>query len=73
MQASLRTRISQERHEIERLMELLAERAGVAKPKPPPVVERTHSPSEAERTAMIQLVNENQLLEVIISTLYLFS
>lgn len=64
MQASLRTRIAQERHEIERLTELLAERISTAKPKQPAVNDRIHSPSEAEITAMIQLVNENQLLEV---------
>lgn len=63
MQTSLKTRISQERHEIERLNEMLAERisAGMVKA---PVVDRAHSPSEAEMTAMIQLVSENQLLEV---------
>lgn len=63
MEASLRSRISQERHEIERLNELLAERVGSGKSKLA-LVERAHSPSEAEITAMIQLVNENRLLEV---------
>lgn len=60
MQALLKSRISQERSEIKRLMEMLMER-GVEKKKPK---ERIHSPNEAEMTAMIQLVKENQLLEV---------
>ncbi|XP_058794157.1 ralA-binding protein 1 isoform X2 [Phymastichus coffea] len=68
MQALLKTRISQERHEIERLHELLAERIGSGNAKLPSV-DRTHSPSEAEMTAMIQLVNENQLLEKKMTTL----
>ena len=51
----------QEKQEIERLSELLSERLS-SKPKVPS--DRMHSPSEAEITAMIQLVNENQLLEV---------
>lgn len=60
MQALLKSRISQERNEIKQLMEMLTER-GSEKKKPK---ERTHSPNEAEMTAMIQLVKENQLLEV---------
>lgn len=64
MQASLKTRIMQERHEIERLTEMLTERISAGKSLAP--FDRTHSPSEAEMTAMIQLVSENQLLEVII-------
>ena len=60
MQALLKSRISQERNEIKRLMEMLTE-LGTEKKKPK---ERTHSPNEAEMTAMIQLVKENQLLEV---------
>lgn len=60
MQALLKSRISQERNEIKRLMEMLTER-GTEKKKPK---ERIHSPNEAEMTAMIQLVKENQLLEV---------
>lgn len=43
-------------------MEMLIER-GPEKKKPK---ERAHSPNEAEMTAMIQLVKENQLLEVFI-------
>lgn len=61
MQALLKSRISQERSEIKRLMEMLTER-GTEKKKPNK--ERIHSPNEAEMTAMIQLVKENQLLEV---------
>lgn len=60
MQALLKSRISQEKNEIKRLMEMLTER-GLEKKKPK---ERIHSPNEAEMTAMIQLVKENQLLEV---------
>lgn len=60
MQALLKSRINQERSEIKRLMEMLTER-GLEKKKPK---ERIHSPNEAEMTAMIQLVKENQLLEV---------
>lgn len=60
MQALLKSRISQERNEIKRLMEMLTER-GTEKKKPK---ERMHSPNEAEMTAMIQLIKENQLLEV---------
>lgn len=60
MQALLKSRINQERNEIKRLMEMLMER-GTEKKKPK---ERIHSPNEAEITAMIQLVKENQLLEV---------
>ncbi|XP_043247809.1 ralA-binding protein 1 [Colletes gigas] len=59
MQALLKSRINQERNEIKRLMEMLSER-GPEKKKP---LERVHSPNEAEMTAMIQLVKENQLLE----------
>ena len=62
MQALLKSRINQERGEIKRLTETLLER-GPEKKKP---VERVHSPNEAEMTAMIQLVKENQLLEVYI-------
>ncbi|XP_029171449.1 ralA-binding protein 1 [Nylanderia fulva] len=65
MQALLKSRISQERNEIKRLMEMLAER-GTEKKKPK---ERIHSPNEAEMTAMIQLVKENQLLEKKMTTL----
>lgn len=61
MQALLKSRITQERNEIKRLMEMLTERGTMEKKKP---TERIHSPNEAEMTAMIQLVKENQLLEV---------
>lgn len=61
MQALLKSRISQERSEIKQLMETLSELGNVEKKKPK---ERIHSPNEAEMTAMIQLVKENQLLEV---------
>lgn len=60
MQALLKSRINQERCEIKRLVEMLSER-DLEKKKPK---ERVHSPNEAELTAMIQLVKENQLLEV---------
>lgn len=60
MQSQLKSRIAQERNEIKRLLETLAEK-GPEKPKPK---ERVHSPNEAELTAMIQLAKENQLLEV---------
>lgn len=69
MQALLKSRISQERNEIKQLMEMLTER-GSEKKKPK---ERTHSPNEAEMTAMIQLVKENQLLEVRVCSGCLFS
>lgn len=59
-QALLRSRISQERNEINRLTKMLMER-GTEKKKPK---ERTHSPNDAEMTAMMQLIEENNLLEV---------
>lgn len=63
MQALLKSRINQEKNEIKRLMEILSERGPEKKiPK-----ERAHSPNEAEMTAMIQLIKENQLLEVLIA------
>lgn len=62
MQALLKSRISQERSEIKRLMEMLTECSTKEEKKKPK--ERIHSPNEAEMTAMIQLVKENQLLEV---------
>jgi len=62
MQALLKSRINQERNEIKRLMEMLTERNTKEEKK---LKERTHSPNEAEMTAMIQLVKENQLLEVL--------
>ncbi|XP_076240852.1 ral interacting protein [Calliopsis andreniformis] len=65
MQALLKSRINQERCEIKRLTEMLLER-GPEKKKP---IERVHSPNEAELTAMIQLVKENQLLEKKMTTL----
>ncbi|XP_067210391.1 ralA-binding protein 1 isoform X2 [Linepithema humile] len=65
MQALLKSRISQERNEIKRLIEMVTE-LGTEKKKPK---ERTHSPNEAEMTAMIQLVKENQLLEKKMTTL----
>ncbi|KAK9301659.1 hypothetical protein QLX08_006077 [Tetragonisca angustula] len=65
MQALLKSRINQERNEIKRLMEMLTER-GPEKKKPK---ERVYSPNEAEMTAMIQLVKENQLLEKKMTTL----
>ncbi|KAG5317456.1 RLIP protein, partial [Pseudoatta argentina] len=71
MQALLKSRISQERNEIKRLMEMLTEHSTKEEKKKPK--ERTHSPNEAEMTAMIQLVKENQLLEVCSSiTAFLF-
>ncbi|KYN05263.1 PREDICTED: ralA-binding protein 1 [Cyphomyrmex costatus] len=67
MQALLKSRISQERNEIKRLMEMLTERSTKEEKKKPK--ERIHSPNEAEMTAMIQLVKENQLLEKKMTTL----
>lgn len=64
MQALLKSRIAQERSEIRRLTETLAERGGSGTEKKRQPKERIHSPNEAEMTAMIQLVKENQLLEV---------
>lgn len=63
MRTALKARILQERHEIEKLTELLAEQMSLGKSKTP-VTDRVHSPSEAEMTAMVQLNSENQLLEV---------
>lgn len=65
MQALLTSRITQEKNEIKRLIEMLSE-LGPEKKKPK---ERVHSPNEAELTAMIQLVKENQLLEKKMTTL----
>jgi len=62
MQALLKSRINQEKNEIKRLMEMLTERSMKEEKKKPK--ERIYSPNEAEMTAMIQLVKENQLLEV---------
>ncbi|KYM82657.1 RalA-binding protein 1 [Atta colombica] len=67
MQALLKSRINQERSEIKRLMEILTERSTKEEKKKPK--ERTHSPNEAEMTAMIQLIKENQLLEKKMTTL----
>ncbi|XP_011157595.1 ralA-binding protein 1 isoform X2 [Solenopsis invicta] len=67
MQALLKSRINQERNEIKRLMEMLTERG--AKEEKKKLKERTYSPNEAEMTAMIQLVKENQLLEKKMTTL----
>ncbi|TGZ52542.1 ralA-binding protein 1 [Temnothorax longispinosus] len=67
MQALLKSRINQERNEIRRLMEMLMECSTKEEKKKPK--ERTHSPNEAEMTAMIQLVKENQLLEKKMTTL----
>lgn len=62
MESLLRTRILQEKNEVMRLMKMLIEmEPDIPKVKEP---ERIHSPNEAELTAMIQLVKENQLLEV---------
>ena len=60
MRSLLQARIVQEKNEIKRLVEMIAEK-GPEKPKPK---ERIHSPNEAEMTAMIQLTKENQLLDV---------
>ncbi|XP_043270189.1 ralA-binding protein 1 [Venturia canescens] len=65
MQSQLKSRIAQEKSEIKRLLETIAEK-GPEKPKPK---ERIHSPNEAEITAMIQLGKENQLLEKKMMTL----
>ncbi|KAK0162398.1 hypothetical protein PV327_006178 [Microctonus hyperodae] len=67
METLLRTRISQEKNEAMRLMKMLIE----MEPDIPKVKEqeRIHSPNEAELTAMIQLVKENQLLEKKMTTL----
>ncbi|XP_011860711.1 PREDICTED: ralA-binding protein 1 [Vollenhovia emeryi] len=67
MQALLKSRINQERNEIRRLTETLSE-CGTKEEKKKPK-ERIHSPNEAEMTAMIQLVKENQLLEKKMTTL----
>ncbi|EZA54373.1 hypothetical protein DMN91_001516 [Ooceraea biroi] len=69
MQALLKSRISQERNEIKRLTETLAERGSGTEKKKQQPKERIHSPNEAEMTAMIQLVKENQLLEKKMTTL----
>jgi len=61
MQALLKSRINQEKSEIKRLMEMLTERSMEKKKQSK---EKIHSPNEAEMTAMVQLVKENQLLEV---------
>ncbi|KYN14536.1 PREDICTED: ralA-binding protein 1 [Trachymyrmex cornetzi] len=68
MQALLKSRISQEKNEIKRLMEMLTEHS-TKEEKKKPKEKRTHSPNEAEMTAMIQLVKENQLLEKKMTTL----
>nr|XP_031842611.1 ralA-binding protein 1 isoform X1 [Nomia melanderi] len=67
MQALLKSRINQERNEIKRLTEMLAERG--PEKKKPEKQERVYSPNEAEWTAMIQLAKENQLLEKKMTTL----
>ncbi|XP_015439357.1 PREDICTED: ralA-binding protein 1 [Dufourea novaeangliae] len=67
MQALLKSRIKQERNEIKRLTEILLQ-LGPEK-KRPEKQERPYSPNEAELTAMIQLVKENQLLEKKMTTL----
>ncbi|KAL0118092.1 hypothetical protein PUN28_009041 [Cardiocondyla obscurior] len=67
MQALLKSRINQEKNEIKRLMETLTEKSIKQEKKKPK--EKMHSPNEAEMTAMIQLVKENQLLEKKMTTL----
>ncbi|XP_078033529.1 ral interacting protein isoform X2 [Augochlora pura] len=67
MQALLKSRINQERNEIKRLTEMLSERGPERKKSEKPG--KVHSPNEAEWTAMIQLVKENQLLEKKMTTL----
>ncbi|XP_063980020.1 ralA-binding protein 1 [Diachasmimorpha longicaudata] len=64
-EALLRTRIMQEKNEIKKLNDMLAEK-GPEKTIPK---ERAYSPNEAEITAMIQLSKENQLLEKKMTTL----
>ncbi|XP_015119164.1 ralA-binding protein 1 [Diachasma alloeum] len=64
-EALLRTRIMQEKKEIKKLMDMLAEKG----PEQMISKERAYSPNEAEITAMIQLSKENQLLEKKMTTL----
>ena len=64
MQACLRGRIAQERMEIDRLKQKVALATAAAGAIAKAAPERCDSPSEAERSAMKQLVKENQLLEV---------
>ncbi|XP_011297136.1 nucleolar complex protein 3 homolog [Fopius arisanus] len=64
-ETSLRTRIQQEKNEIKKLLNILAEKG----PEKPISRDRTHSPNEAEMTVMIQLSKENQLLEKKMTTL----
>ncbi|XP_012260197.2 ralA-binding protein 1 [Athalia rosae] len=59
MQASLRSRIAEEREEIERLAELLINK-DYDKSKPKDVV---HILDETEKAAIIELIMENQMLE----------
>lgn len=70
VQSLLRTRIAQERQEIEKLVEMLQSKllTNQVLVSTEDVVDRG-SPSEAEMTAMIQLDNENQLLEKKLTTL----
>ncbi|XP_012287715.1 ralA-binding protein 1 [Orussus abietinus] len=65
MQESMKMRIVQEKNEIRRLVDALAEK-GPEKYEPQ---ERVHSPNDAEITAMILLNKENQLLEKKMATL----
>ena len=61
MKASLKAKIIQERNEIERLEEIIAERGS----KESKSREKIHTtPNDLDLAAIIQLTGENQLLEV---------
>ena len=61
MKASLRARLIQEKNEIARLLEMIAER-GVKETKPR---DKMHTPNDLDVAAIVKLTSENQLLEVL--------
>lgn len=62
MKTSLKTRLIQEKLEIERLLEMIADRES----KEIKLRDKNHTPNDLDVAAIIQITSENQLLEVII-------
>lgn len=60
MKTSLKTRLIQEKLEIERLLEMIADRGS----KETKSRDKNHTPNDLDVAAIIQLTSENQLLEV---------
>lgn len=65
MKTSLKTRLIQEKLEIERLLEMIADRGS----KETKSRDKNHTPNDLDVAAIIQLTSENQLLEKKMTTL----